>query len=68
MPHRRNTGALNVDSWEPVVMITRREYLIRSALELGIPALYVNEAVYTTALAHPEWDLDDLVDPVTGEA
>ncbi len=47
--------------------VRRREYLTRRAMEMGVPALYVEEAVSTTALAHPEWDMDEPVDPTTGE-
>lgn len=47
--------------------MNRREYLTRAALEMGIPGMLAAEAVASTALAHPEWDLDEEVDPETGE-
>lgn len=40
--------------------ITRRQYLMFSALEMeGSTYLMAIEAVATTALAHPDWNMDE---------
>lgn len=39
--------------------MTRREYLTRKALLAGTDVWIVTEAVASTALAHPEWDMDE---------
>lgn len=39
--------------------ITRRQYLSFKALIAGTPTLMLKEAVSTTALAHPEWDMSE---------
>lgn len=38
---------------------TRRDYLIYSAVMEGTHALTAIEAVSSTALEHPEWDMDE---------
>lgn len=39
--------------------ITRRQYLTMRAIEDGAGIFGAVEAVSTTALAHPEWDMDE---------
>lgn len=39
--------------------ISRRGYLILRAAEQGLGVLSAVEAVASTALAHPEWDMDE---------
>lgn len=38
---------------------TRRQYLTARVVMEGTPLLAAIEAVHSTALAHPEWDLDE---------
>lgn len=40
--------------------IKRRDYLLMKAVEHGAGIFGAAEAVSTTALAHPEWDMDEL--------
>lgn len=47
--------------------ITRRAYMTREVLREGATLFLAQEAVSSTALEHPEWDMDELVDPRTGE-
>jgi hypothetical protein len=39
--------------------ITRRLYLLTKAMETGASNLVVMEAVASTAIEHPEWDMDE---------
>jgi hypothetical protein len=39
--------------------ITRRLYLLTKAMETGARNLVVMEAVASTAIEHPEWDMDE---------
>jgi hypothetical protein len=39
--------------------ITRRQYLMMRAMMDGCPVQLVREAVATTALSHPEWDMEE---------
>lgn len=41
--------------------ITRRQYLTRKVMAVGggVNVFMVAEAVASTALAHPEWDMDE---------
>lgn len=39
--------------------ITRRDYLILKALEMGAGIFLANEAVSSTAMEHPEWDMTE---------
>lgn len=41
------------------VKITRRRYLLRRLLLGGADIWTATEAVDSTALAHPEWDMDE---------
>lgn len=45
----------------------RHDYLMKAAMEMGIPLLMAGEAVATTELAHPPGWADVEVDPETGE-
>lgn len=38
---------------------TRRDYLRLVALAEGVPWALTDEAVATTAMAHPEWNMDE---------
>jgi hypothetical protein len=38
-------------------LLTRREYLTYQAVMGGAPLLLAVEAVATTAIEHPEWDM-----------
>lgn len=38
---------------------TRRQYLAYRLVLSGTPLLSAQEAVSSTALAHPEWDMDE---------
>lgn len=38
--------------------ITRRQYLTRQAMEMGIPPFFAIEAVASVAMAN-DWDLDE---------
>jgi len=38
---------------------TRRRYLIMVAIANGAPAMLAIEAVASTAIEHPEWDMDE---------
>ncbi len=38
---------------------TRRQYLTLKAIEGGAGVLLAREAVATTALEHPEWDMSE---------
>lgn len=40
-------------------LITRRRYLTLKALEAGAGVFLAAEAVASTALEHPEWDMDE---------
>lgn len=40
-------------------VMTRREYLTYKTLMLGVPAFMAVEAVSSTAIEHPEWDMDE---------
>lgn len=40
--------------------VTRRQYLTKKTLMLGVPAFMAYEAVSSTAIEHPEWDMDEL--------
>lgn len=44
-------------AWTP---IKRREYLFMAAIDAGAGIFGASEAVATTALAHPEWDMDEM--------
>lgn len=46
----------------------RHAYLLRAALEMGVPLLLAVEAVASTELAHPPGWGDAEVDPETGES
>lgn len=39
--------------------ITRRRYLLINILEAGTDPFVALESVASTALAHPDWDLDE---------
>lgn len=43
---------------EPDRLYTRREWLTRHAILAGASANLAIEAVSTTALEHPDWDMD----------
>jgi hypothetical protein len=43
---------------EPDRLYTRREWLTRRAIMTGASANLAIEAVSTTALEHPDWDMD----------
>lgn len=48
--------------------ITRRSYLwLYLVVDQGAPPWLASEAIATTALEHPEWDMNELVDPVSGK-
>ena len=47
----------SIISGEP---ISRRMYMVTCALLDGAPVLSAIEAVTSTALAHPEWDMNEL--------
>jgi hypothetical protein len=40
-------------------LLTRREYLIAVACLAGAPVFMAAEAVASTAVEHPEWDMDE---------
>lgn len=40
--------------------ITRRRYLTIKALEAGAHVFSAVEAVASTAIEHPEWDMDEM--------
>jgi hypothetical protein len=40
-------------------LLTRRRYLLIKMLEAGTSIFVAHEAVASTALAHPEWDMDE---------
>lgn len=40
-------------------LYTRRQWLVRHALLSGAPPSLATEAVSSTALEHPEWDMDE---------
>jgi hypothetical protein len=40
--------------------IKRRHYLVMKAIEQGAGLLPAIEAVASTAIEHPEWDMDEL--------
>jgi len=40
-------------------VFTRREYMVYRAVMAGAPALQATTAVASTALDHPEWDMDE---------
>jgi len=40
-------------------VITRRQYLLYNAVMSGAPVLMAVEAVSSTAIEHPEWDMDE---------
>jgi hypothetical protein len=40
-------------------VLTRRQYLTYRLLMRGFPAFVVLEAVASTAIEHPEWDMDE---------
>lgn len=42
-------------------LYTRREWLIISVMSEGVPWYLALEAVSSTALEHPEWDMNELV-------
>lgn len=44
-------------AWTP---IKRRDYLLMKTIEGGANIFLAVEAVSTTALEHPEWDMDEL--------
>jgi hypothetical protein len=47
-----------VDTWP---LLTRRQYLVLTAMEqTGCDVFLAMEAVASTALAHPEWDMTEL--------
>ena len=51
---RRETRRATVEgTW------TRRAYLMMAAMTTGASSTVAAEAVATTALAHPEWDMDE---------
>jgi hypothetical protein len=41
-------------------LMTRRTYLTMRAMEQGASMLAAMEAVASVALAHPEWDMDEV--------
>jgi hypothetical protein len=41
------------------VRMTRREWLVREAVLKGAPWPLAREAVSSTAIEHPEWDMDE---------
>ena len=43
----------------PVALITRRMYLITQSVVRGTHYMLACEAVASTALAHPEWDMEE---------
>lgn len=40
-------------------MFSRERYLLVKAVMCGAPVMLAREAVATTALAHPEWNMDE---------
>jgi hypothetical protein len=40
-------------------LMTRRDYLLYSVLLAGADIWTATEAVYSTVLTHPEWQLDE---------
>ena len=40
-------------------LIPMRRYLLVKALETGCDIFMATEAVHSTAIEHPEWDLDE---------
>jgi len=40
--------------------MTLRRYLLIKALQTGAGVLLANEAVASTCMAHPEWNLDEV--------
>lgn len=64
---RRRRGRHAAPPPLPKPPITRREYLTREAIRVGIDPLFAAEAVSSVALSHPEGYMDQLVDPDTGE-
>lgn len=51
----------------PKTPITRREYYERAAVHWGVRGRYVPDILAAVADSHPEWDMNTLVDPDTGE-
>jgi hypothetical protein len=41
------------------LQLTRRRYLLIKAILCGVPPLLAVEAVASTALEHPDWDMDE---------
>lgn len=39
--------------------ITRREYLMTEILRRGYPWIVAREAISSTAIEHPDWDMDE---------
>lgn len=53
---------------KPKSPITRREYYERAAVHwLGVRGRYVPDIIAAVANSHPEWDMNTMVDPDTGE-
>lgn len=44
-------------TWKP---IRRRDYLYMKAIEKGAGIFMAAEAVATTAMEHPEWDMNEM--------
>lgn len=40
-------------------VISRRQYLIYSLIRSGAPIFMAYDAVSSTAMEHPEWDMDE---------
>ena len=40
--------------------MTRREYLAARAIIAGANPWFIREAVASTAMEHPEWDMDEV--------
>ena len=41
-------------------LLTRRQYLTFQAIADGAPVMLAVEAVSSTAIEHPEWDMNEL--------
>lgn len=62
MDQGRSGGAGHVAAGLAVIepeTFTRRRYLIMVAIANGAPAMLAIEAVASTAIEHPEWDMDE---------
>jgi hypothetical protein len=57
--HRCVVAVVAADPADTEEKITRRLYLLTKAMETGASNLVVMEAVASTAIEHPEWDMEE---------